>query len=124
MTKLKNAEFDAWYQEACDKQYWSIGQCCAGCDHWISSKGLTGQCSAAEIVSGYEVLKSMGASFSSYIPKPGLPWTQSDSHCGKFSDAFDWSTLDWAYLIKIGAVRNGALRETPKTVASLSAAPD
>ena len=41
------SEFDRRYQEACDAEYWGHGQCCAGCDHWRSDMGLSGQCAAA-----------------------------------------------------------------------------
>jgi len=95
-------EFDAWYQEQCDREYWTRGQCCAGCDHWQSSAGNTGQCAAAGIVSGADVLASMGVTFSSYMPPPGFPYTASDHHCGLFKDDFDWRSLDDDYLHRIG----------------------
>lgn len=107
------SEFDRRYQEACDAEYWGHGQCCAGCDHWRSDMGLSGQCAAAGIVSGEDVMRSIGAFWSSYTPPPGLPYTRHDFHCGKFSDTFDWSTLDTDYLTRIGAMREGSLRSKP-----------
>lgn len=116
LTAMQAREEEAWqarYQQICDREYWTFGQCCAGCDHWQSDAGLTGNCAAAGIVSGYEVLRSMDVSFSSYIPKPGFPYTRAEFHCGKFSDAFEWSTLDCDYLERIGAMKNGQLRQKP-----------
>lgn len=107
------AEFDRYYQEHCDRIYWTHGQCCAGCDHWQTEGGGTGLCGAAGIVSGEEVLRSMGMSFCSYIPPPGLPASKIDFHCGKFKDDFDWSTLDHEYLRTIGAFSNGELKPKP-----------
>lgn len=104
------AAFDRQYQEWCDTEYWRRGPCCAGCDHWRSDGGKSGECTAAGIVSGADVLRSMGISFSSYMPAPGHPYTQHHHHCGKFRDAFDWSTLDELYLTRIGAMKNGTLR--------------
>lgn len=89
-------------REAFDRLYWTQGQCCAGCDHWHSAHRLTGTCAAAGIVSGEDVLRSMGIAFSSYIPPPGFPWTKADFHCGLFRDDFDWSSLDADYLTRIG----------------------
>lgn len=106
-------EFARRYQEACDQEYWCHGQCCAGCDHWRSDAGWSGQCAAAGIMSGEDVMRSIGALWSSYTPSPGLPFTTGDFHCGKFRDDFDWSTLDSRYLCRIGAMENGALRPKP-----------
>ena len=39
---VQASEFDKWYQEKCDTLYWRNGPCCAGCDHWQSEGGLTG----------------------------------------------------------------------------------
>ncbi|MTH33075.1 hypothetical protein GL279_00485 [Paracoccus limosus] len=113
MKARDRAEFDRRYQEACDTEYWRYGQCCAGCDHWRSDMGWSGQCAAAGIVSGKDVMQSIGAIWSSYTPPPGLPYTRQDFHCGKFIDTFDWSTLDPDYLTRIGAVRDGSLRPKP-----------
>jgi hypothetical protein len=101
------------YQATCDKIYWSKGKCCAGCDHWASDGGLTGACAAAGIVSGEQVLKSMGISMSSYIPAPGFPITDHTFVCGLFRDNFDWTSLSPEYLAEIGALRDGILREKP-----------
>jgi hypothetical protein len=106
-------DFDLWYQEQCDRLYWSQGQCCAGCDHWISEAGMTGRCSAAGVVSGEDVLKSMGIAFSNYTPPPGFPFVRATFHCGKFSDEFDWSALSEMYLYSIGAMRRGKLHPKP-----------
>ena len=111
-------EWEVRYQETCDRMYWSRGQCCAGCDHWASDGSLTGECSAAGIMSGADVLRSMGVTFSSYMPKPGFPFTRAEHACGLFRDDFDWSSLYPAYLRRIGAIRDGALRPKPKTVAT------
>ena len=114
MRERDRQKFDEWYQKQCDTDYWRYGQCCAGCDHWESDCGKTGRCSAAGIVSGQQVLKSMGVSFSTYIPAPGFPCTGALHHCGLFKDDFDWSTLPHDYLLSIGAIRNGKLRDKPK----------
>lgn len=113
MRERRREEFEAWYQEQCDRTYWRLGPCCAGCDHWQSAGGRTGECSAAGIMSGVNVLRSIGISFASYIPKPGFPFTREDHRCGLFRDNFDWSKLDSDYLTKIGATRNGELRKKP-----------
>lgn len=113
MKARSQAEWQAEYQAHCDKTYWKIGKCCAGCDHWRSEGANMGECGAAGIVSGQDVLRSMGISFSSRVPAPGFPYTRSDHRCGLFSDAFDWSTLDLDYLSSIGAIRNGKLRDKP-----------
>jgi hypothetical protein len=114
---LGREEFGRWYQEQCDRLYWTRGQCCAGCDHWRSDMGNTGRCAAAGIVSGADVLRSTGVTWSSYIPPPGLPYSQAIFHCGKFRDEFDWSSLDREYLSWIGALRHGQLKPKPQTPA-------
>jgi hypothetical protein len=91
------------YQERCDTFYWSRGRCCAGCDFWTSSEGDIGECTSAPPVSGDQVLKSLGISWSSYTPPPGQPFTRRDHVCGAFQDNFDWSMLDGGYLKRIGA---------------------
>ena len=110
----RREEWQAQYQEACDKRYWSRGPCCAGCDHWASESSLTGTCNANGMVSGLDVIRSMGLTFCSYIPPPGFPYTEADFHCGKFRDDFDWSTLDADYLERIGAMKRGVLRDKPR----------
>jgi len=117
VSALKMLDEAAWerkYQETCDRLYWTRGQCCAGCDHWQSDGGLTGLCSAAGIVSGEDVLRSMGITFSSYMPAPGFPFSNAENYCGKFRDDFDWSTLERDYLSRIGALRNGSLKPKPR----------
>lgn len=113
MAQNAREAFADWYQEQCDRLYWTTGKCCAGCDHWRSDMGMTGQCAAAGIMSGAEVIRSLGWQFCSYTPPPGLPFSDATFSCGKFSDAFDWSTLEPEYLARIGAMRNGKLRPTP-----------
>ena len=103
MTARYREEFELWYQEECDRLYWSIGPCCAGCDHWRSRNAMIGQCAAAGVVSGADVMRSMDIEWSSYRFPPGLPYTRGESHCGKFRDDFDWSSLDQEYLSRIGA---------------------
>lgn len=103
MRAKERVEFEARYQEHCDRTYWQNGPCCAGCDHWQSDAGNLGYCTAAGIVSGDQVMRSMGIQFCSYTPPPGHPLTKADFHCGLFKDDFDWSTLDAEYLKKIGA---------------------
>lgn len=115
MKARDRAEFDRWYQEKCDKDYWTNGQCCAGCDHWNSEKGNIGGCMASGFVSGDQVLKSLGFVSSTFTPKPGYPQTEGAYHCSLFKDDFDWSTLPDDYLIRVGAIRNGRLREKPGT---------
>ena len=117
---LKALDKEAWerkYQETCDRLYWTRGQCCAGCDHWQSDGGFTGLCSAAGIMSGEDMLRSMGITFSSYMPAPGFPFSSAEDHCGKFSDYFDWSTLEHDYLNRIGALRNGIIKPKPRAAA-------
>lgn len=113
MARRDRAGFDESYQEMCDQEYWTFGQCCAGCDHWMSDMARIGQCKAAGIVSGADVMRSQGISFSSLPYKPGFPWTDGHHHCGMFKDDFDWSTLDREYLERIGAMRDGKMRPKP-----------
>lgn len=114
MRNRERDEFAARYQEHCDRIYWTRGQCCAGCDHWQSDGGDVGRCAGAGIVSGMDVMRSMGAQWSSYIPEPGFPFTRADQHCGLFRDEFDWSTLDAKYLLRIGAMDNGEMKQKPR----------
>lgn len=107
------AEFDQWYQELCDREYWTRGQCCAGCDYWQSDMGGIGGCAAAGIVSGDQVMASIGVSFCSYTPPPGLPLTKLHFWCGKFKDDFDWPSLDVDYLRHIGAAEKVARGHRP-----------
>ena len=102
LKQREREDFARWYQEKCDRDYWTRGPCCAGCDHWKSDMGNIGHCTAAGIVSGDQVMRSMGISFCSYTPPPGFPLTQGDFHCGLFKDEFDWSSLPAEYLRKIG----------------------
>ncbi|MGN7867732.1 hypothetical protein [Paracoccus sp. 22332] len=122
MKSRDREEWERQYQQTCDRIYWTRGQCCAGCDHWASENSQSGTCAAAGIVSGEDVLRSIGVSFSSYTPPPGLPYTRAEFSCGKFRDDFDWSTLDRDYLESIGALRNGELRAKPQTYAAGSRA--
>lgn len=115
-------QFARWYQEENDRLYWTRGQCCAGCDHWYSDMGNTGQCAAAGIVSGEDVMRSItGGGFWSYTPPPGLPYSKATFHCGKFRDEFDWSTLDREYLARIGAMQHGQLKLKPRYPATNAA---
>ena len=123
LKEIERQEWDRRYQEECDKLYWTVGKCCAGCDHWESIGGLTGNCLAAGIMSGEDVIRSLGWSFSSYIPPPGMPFTEARDYCGKFSDAFDWSELDKAYLSRIGALKDGALKQKPMSAATQAKEP-
>ena len=114
--KARDAEdFESWYQEECDRLYWAQGQCCAGCDFWRSDCGDMGRCSAAGIVSGADVIRSMGCDFSSYTPPPGFPYTRADHWCGKFCDDFDWWSLNPDYLSRIGAVEKLRLGRKPNS---------
>jgi len=114
MKRREEAAWQAKYQETCDTAYWRLGQCCAGCDHWESAGSLTGRCTGAGIVSGEQVMRSMGVVSSSYTPAPGFPFSAHDFRCGLFRDEFDWSTLDADYLHRIGAMRGGKLRDKPR----------
>jgi len=100
---LRAEKFAREYQERCDKFYWSHGECCAGCDHWSSYAGDTGECLLAPPISGHQVLLSLNIQSSSYIPAPGQPYTRRDHVCGSFSDEFDWPSLGREYLARIGA---------------------
>lgn len=104
MKRRERADFDKWYQEQCDRDYWAYGQRCSGCDFWQSDMGNLGFCSAAGIVSGDQVMASMGIHFCSYTPPPGLPLTKAEFWCGKFKDEFDWMSLGEDYLRRIGAL--------------------
>lgn len=114
LRERERAEFDERYQQHCDTEYWRFGQCCAGCDYWQSDSSNVGCCAAAGIVSGEQVLASMGVTWSTYTPPPGLPCTTADFWCGKFKDDFDWSTLSFDYLKAIGAVAHGQLKQKPR----------
>ncbi|MFN4168110.1 MAG: hypothetical protein ACK4HD_07380 [Pannonibacter phragmitetus] len=120
LKQREREEFGLWYQEQCDRYYWTHGQCCAGCDHWHSDMSLFGECRAAGIVPGAEVMASLGIQSCTAQLAPGFPMTQHDFHCGLFADEFDWSTLDIDYLIRIEAVRDGALTPKPDHVRSAS----
>lgn len=116
---LKVRDQDEWhktYQKMCDKAYWQHGKCCAGCDHWQSDGGFIGFCSAAGIVSGADVMRSMGISASSYRFKPGFPSCRASDHCGKFVDTFDWSSLAPDYLREIGATFNDRMQLKPSLI--------
>lgn len=113
MVEIEREAFARWYQEHCDRTYWRNGQCCAGCDFWRSDAADIGDCTAAGIVSGTQVLSSMGISFSSYPPPPGFPCSRATDWCGKFKDDFDWASLGEVYLTKIGAMRQGKMWPKP-----------
>ena len=112
--RRNNEEWERRHQERCDRLYWTRGQCCAGCDHYTTNGGRSGWCSGNGIVSGADVIKSMGMTFCSYIPGPGFPSTKELSWCGKFRDSFDWSTLDEPYLRRIGAMHYDKLKPKPQ----------
>lgn len=103
MKAIREKEWTKRYQERCDRFYWKHGRCCAGCDHWSSDGGDIGSCMSAPPVSGVEVMRSLGISWSTYTPPPGQPFTRHDHVCGAFKDEFDWSSLAPEYLKKIGA---------------------
>lgn len=113
MERRDRENFDAWYQEKCDEFYWRNGQCCAGCDFWTSDGGRSGECRAAGLVSGEQVLASVGIVGWSGPLEPGYPLTSSDHWCGLFRDDFDWAGLDSAYLERIGALESGQLKPLP-----------
>lgn len=115
LKRLDQQDFDKWYQEVCDTDYWKFGQCCAGCDFWNSEKGYSGECRAAGIVSGREVLASIGIVSWSGPLKPGYPMTHGDHWCGQFRDEFDWSILDRDYLGRVGALDRGSLKSKPRS---------
>ena len=116
LQSIDRAKFEAWYQEECDRFYWENGRCCAGCDHWGSDAALIGTCAAAGIVSGQQVLASMGLQSCSYTPPPGLPYTNHNFHCGKFRDDFDWLTLPVEYLERISATIDKKLKDKPEMI--------
>ncbi len=105
LKQIRTDEFERKYQERCDTRYWKDGRCCAGCDHWASEGGDIGECGAAPLVSGTDVIRSLGISWSSYTPPPGQPYTQADHVCGAFKDDFDWPSLPIEYLKRIGAAQ-------------------
>lgn len=101
----KELQDEAWqkeYQAKCDKLYWSKGQCCAGCDHWVSDQGFVGQCMASGIVPGMDVMLSAGIHWSSHAWVPGHPFSNAHDWCGKFRDDFDWSALEMDYQESVG----------------------
>lgn len=115
MGRREREDFDKWYQAECDRMYWARGQCCAGCDHWYSDGGRTGQCQAGGILSGHDVMMSItGGGFSSYTPPPGYPYRAADHWCSLFKDDFDWSTLEPGYLRSVGAMKHGEVRDKPR----------
>lgn len=120
MAERARKEWADEYQEICDRTYWKLGACCAGCDHWDSYAGNIGECTAAPPVSGVEVMASLGIISSTYTPAPGHPYTRADHKCGGFKDDFDWSTLPLHYLAKIGAVSGGELKRKPAGVVQIS----
>lgn len=101
MKAKERKQFDEWYQEHCDRLYWTNGPCCAGCDHWESDMAETGRCTAGPILSGADVNRSLGIISSTYTPEPGHPFTKATHRCGMFADEFDWSTLSEEYLRRI-----------------------
>ena len=103
MKTIEKREWSEKYQAICDKFYWENGPCCAGCDHWESDAGMIGICTSAPIVSGEQVLKSIGITSCTYTPRPGHPYTEASFKCGSFKDEFEWSTLPAEYLNEIGA---------------------
>lgn len=113
LRQMEREQFDRWYQEECDRAYWSQGQCCAGCDFWNSEKGWSGECRAAGLVPGEQVLASIGIVSWSGPLVPGYPLTTGDHWCGKFKDGFDWADLENEYLEKIGAMKSGAMLPKP-----------
>ena len=119
MAERARKEWADEYQEICDRTYWQLGACCAGCDHWDSYAGNIGECTAAPPVSGQEVMRSLGIVSCSYTPAPGHPCTKADHKCGGFKDDFDWSTLPADYLVKVGAMRDGKLRAKPVGVVEI-----
>lgn len=110
---MERADFEKWYQARCDSRYWTYGQRCSGCDYWASSEGDFGACQHAGIVSGQDVMMSLGLSFCSAPIQPGYPLTNDGHWCANFKDDFDWSSLPKEYLAEIGAMRDGVLREKP-----------
>lgn len=106
MKERRRTEFERWYQKRCDAFFWKKGRCCAGCDHWSSDAADIGECMSAPPVSGAEVLRSLGISWSSYTTTPGQPFTSRDHVCGAFQDTFDWTTLEADYLASIGALKD------------------
>lgn len=115
LAAIERAEWAQKYQEICDTQYWSNGPCCAGCDHWDSYAGLTGECQYAGIIPGDQVLASMGIQWSTlHNPSPGYPFTKARHCCSNFKDEFDWSTLPDDYLVKVGAKFSGVLQPKPQ----------
>jgi len=111
---MERSAFERWHQELMDRYYWSHGPCCAGCDHWSSEGGYNGKCAAAGVMSGSDVLRSLGITFSTFIVEPGFPFTRHDFYCGKFRDDFDWASLPMEYLDAIGALSAGQIRPSPK----------
>lgn len=120
MAERARKEWADEYQEICDRTYWELGQCCAGCDHWDSYAGNSGLCTVAPPVSGDQVMKSLGLHSSSYTPEPGHPYTRADHKCGAFKDDFDWSTLPQSYLVKVGAIHDGKLKPKPAGVVKIN----
>jgi len=115
LERLGKERFERWYQARCDADYWRFGKRCSGCDYWVSEQGYLGQCQQAGKLSGLDVLKSCGFEhYTGPIPAPDYPFTRAWGACVNFKDDFDWSSLPQEYLVEIGAVRNGVLRDKPK----------
>ena len=113
LREIEREKFDQWYQEQCDRDYWSRGQCCSGCDFWNSEMGNSGECQANGLVPADEVFASVGITNWTGPKKPGFPMTEGSFWCGKFRDDFDWSSLPDDYLVRIGAKFGGVLQEKP-----------
>lgn len=102
MDQIRKDAFERMQQERLDTLYWANGPCCAGCDHWAYAGGKIGQCLKSPILSGNDVLRSMGWVGSTLQIAPDHPYTDQDHLCGLFEDKFDWTTLDETYLKRIG----------------------
>ncbi len=85
-----------------DEFYAKNGACCSGCDWWKPSTSQYGDCTkSAPEVSGYDRMRSIGITWSSYQFQAGHMITKFDHRCGDFKDDFDWASLGVPYLKRI-----------------------
>ncbi|WP_454727746.1 hypothetical protein [Cupriavidus ulmosensis] len=89
-------------QQLLDRFYAEHGPCCAGCDWWQRTNSLVGECRKSAPVSGADRFAMLGIRVTSLTPDAGHIMTPREHHCGEFKDEFDWDSLPFAYLRKIG----------------------
>lgn len=92
---------DHQVQEVADYFYQVIMKgkpCCSGCDWWVTSNALIGDCTKNAPVSFDESISLLGM----VVPVPpcqmrkaGHIMTPREYKCGDFKDTYDWSSHEW-----------------------------